>query len=155
MAGLAHLSVRVLLAGSFAHPGVKPAAAVVAGSTHANTFARCVLYALIQAAHEAYGPAAPHEFVDDLAQCAIGARQQVFNAIVDSGISLAASLAELRLEISPKSTVVASCPKLRKSIVSRLAAHGFELNVAAGEGRDLGVGTTAGKVRRTGIQSKG
>eukprot|EP00969_Alexandrium_andersonii_P124521 5503235-Alexandrium_andersonii.AAC.1 len=59
MSAFLHLSPRYLCADGLLHPGLAPSCSLVAGCVHTNSFARCLLYPLLDQLHLKYGLAAP------------------------------------------------------------------------------------------------
>ena len=128
-------------------------ACILAGDSQANTFAKSVLYYVINAAHLQRPTAGPCTYVDDLAQACRGPdSSKVVQELAMAGLMSYEDLTSIGRSISPKSMIVASTLKLTKGFVNVFRANnlslGYDTNV-----RDVGISNTAGKVMSAGLIS--
>eukprot|EP00973_Karenia_brevis_P034129 4707918-Karenia_brevis.AAC.1 len=93
-------------------------------------------------------PATVRQWVDDLPQHAEGTPRYIMRMFLPAAEGLVVALRKLRLQLSPKSTLVSSSMQLAREVQKQLAFKGIEVKVCA-YARDLGNDDTAGRRRVT------
>ena len=149
-----HMALRVLKVDDGFQPCELPSNGIIAGCLQSTRLTKGFLYGVCQRHCYAIPDQKLNQeylrsFVDDLAQLHAGQEDQMVVDAIAVGAALAQDLINIRCRISPKSTIVGK-PSIAKRIQRGLALRGIQVKIAT-EGRDLGVGTTAGIRRTSGI----
>ena len=109
--------------------------------------AKIIIHQMLDRWHRDYRPAQVRQYVDDLPQRMEGTRRQILRQFPAAAVRLASDLARLRLDLSPKSILIASEPRLRTELHCTLVGAGLAISKGF-SGRDLGIDNTAAS-RRT------
>lgn len=123
---------------------------ILAGSALAISFTKALLLEPLSQLVAADSSVEQTVYVDDFSQTAVGNLYEVFSNLSIAGGQFASVAKQLCLEVSPKTTVVASHPLIERVVSARLHAASVP-HVVKATARDLGVQLTLRKGRRTGI----
>ena len=149
-----YMSPRVLKAKGDFSQLTEVSNSVTAGCRFGLLMARLALYAILGPLHASHPEFGPQQYVDDMAQQAQGLRRVIVPALGAAAVELCARLAAARLEVSTKSTIVASSPTAAKELQNYIKdATGLELTVGSSVA-DLGLLNCAAKFRPSAILQK-
>ena len=146
-----HMAPRVLRWNSAYSQATAVYSSILAGAKTSNSYARVVLYDMLEQAHLAV-PGSVREFVDDLAQTGRGASPaSVRDKIITVATILVEKIKEKGLRISPKTTMVTSMSWLAKQIIPPLRRLGIPISCARNV-RDLGLDCGGGGTRTVAVR---
>eukprot|EP00974_Lingulodinium_polyedra_P068811 6663696-Lingulodinium_polyedra.AAC.1 len=100
---------------------------ILAGSGQANNLARCMVYAVIEQAHDDYMPRCPISFcvfVDDVKQRAEGPVDQLIPALTHGAVRFAQLVQASRLQLSAKSAAVSHPAWIAGQVCEKLEREG-------------------------------
>jgi hypothetical protein len=127
---------------------------ILAGCMQSTSWARAVVYDIVEEMHLRWPSAGPSVHVDDMGQVIAGeVAEDVVDVACDSAIFLVKQLATRGLTMSTKSVLLPADSPLAVRVRSRLQCHGIILNLSL-QARDVGLDATAGK-RRSETVAKG
>ena len=124
-----HISPQFLqLCGSLSSP-VVPTRSILQGCSLSIPFTRALHRTRVQRIAD-LSSARLTVYVDDIGQHTTGTRAQVFRQLRDAAIDLANMASGLRLTISKKTTLVASCPRMASRLRDVLRRQGIRCQTA-------------------------
>ncbi len=152
---VAHRAPRVLRTGnSISRPLCNAGRSIVAGCQQSVSWARALLLRFVEGLGYVVPGSICFEHVDDLSQVvAQRSGALLHRAVVDIGLAVKKGVEELDLRLSAKSLVLPKSDPYVARAARDLQRRGVRITAAA-SGEDLGVQTTAGKVRRTSTLAK-
>ena len=149
-----HVAPRCMILNGVASCIIYPNRSIIAGCSHSNYFARMPIKVPIERmALEAPAPILKvATFVDDVSQTSRGSIAQIASAAVKAAISFCTSMRHIGLQISSKTVVVSSQPRLARALAAQIRKHQGISVVVANTGRDLGVVNNPTRRRSTILQ---
>ncbi len=130
-----------------------PSNSLGAGCRRANTFAKIMLYELLDFAHKKFPLVRTFQYVDDLVQRCEGTESSVALFLAPAAVALLKGIEDLRLTISKTKTKIAGHRQAASGVRHELRRLGYEIDTAD-EIKDLGIGQSDRRVRRTKQQYK-
>ena len=149
---LAYMSPRTLRADKCHSRFINVYNRIPQGCGQAPNMARALLHNLLDAWHRQYRPAQIRQYYDDLAESLAGTKLFILKNYPKGAEALVLGLRKLGLEVSPKSAVVTSGPKLTVQLNAALKLRDIPIQSAVAA-RDLGLDNTAGVRRSTATQT--
>ena len=149
----AFLGRRSLRADQCVAVGIDPTNSLGAGCRRANTFARIILYELLEVAHRKHFLVRSYQFVDDLVQRSEGTITSVSTSLAGAAADIMSGSEALGLKVSGPKTKIAGHPAAAAATAKVLRTLGYDIKVEA-EVRDLGIAQSHRGKRRTAIQEK-
>ena len=107
-----------------------PKNGIIAGCTQSNIFARILLHRIMKQAVEAIPPPLQmlRSFVDDISQAIQSDKEEVvIDTTIKGAVSLAQDLIGSGNRISPKSVIMASNARIKRTIVKKMRLLGVKL----------------------------
>ena len=150
---LVHLAPRVLRIGDLWGEWISPCNSILQGCGSSNSWARVLLYNLLQDLHSRF-PVQIGQQVDDINHHSQGTFFQALHWSVEATCMLDRGLTSLGLTLSQhKSMIVASHPQLSRAVRRKLQEQGISFE-GTDSVRDVGLDATAGHRRSVKIQNK-
>ena len=153
MSLLVHMAPRVLRIGDLWGEWISPCNSILQGCGSSNSWARVLLYNLLQDLHSRF-PVQIGQQVDDINHHSQGTFFQALHWSVEATCMLDRGLTSLGLTLSQhKSMIVASHPQLLRAVRRELLEQGISFE-GTDSVRDVGLDATAGHRRSVKIQNK-
>ena len=149
-----HTASRAFREGPYISDWIMPGGfSIIAGCGTSVDLTRPLLYNIMDKLHRDFFPAVQFKtWVDDVPQTAVGREDEIFEMSANASVAFVRGMAQLGLNMSPKSVVLASSPDLAKKMQARLKKSDMEVQVAS-SGADLGADCVAGGARRITLQT--
>ena len=144
---------RLLRADGCTSQFLQPSNSLGAGCRRANTFARIVLYEMLEQAHLRHFRVRTYQYVDDLVARTEGSQQSVCDSLTGAAITIFEGAAARGLKVSLAKTRVGGPKEIVGIVLQNLKLAGFPVQTSA-EVKDLGIGQGCRRRRQTGTQTK-